>query len=185
MPDIVVDQIERERAKVGEVDFVRPPWLTAWLHGLFCSLAGAGRAMLRRCICRDASQLTALDGLVKLTPCRRRACCFSQLAMCGKNFECPHRLLERTQNSRFSAVVYATYDASQCVRGSPDFKPNFVQTTSRALAQMLDHESTIREVAPVRFKAQQLHGCFCLQGRGSREAEIGYLHTNSHRRLPV
>ena len=44
----------RQRAKDGEVDFVRPLCLTTWSHGLFCSLAGARLLMLNRCICRDA-----------------------------------------------------------------------------------------------------------------------------------
>jgi hypothetical protein len=41
----------RERAKVGE--FVRIPWLTVWLHALFCPSAAACFPTLARCIWRN------------------------------------------------------------------------------------------------------------------------------------
>jgi len=48
--------VDEKRAKVGEVHFVRRPWLTAGLHCLFCPLAGARLPTLARRICRNASR---------------------------------------------------------------------------------------------------------------------------------
>jgi hypothetical protein len=42
-PDEVVVIVEYRESvqKLGRQDFVRDPWLTAWLHGLFCPSAAA------------------------------------------------------------------------------------------------------------------------------------------------